>query len=49
MYMYQFVLPSGRTSVYVGYVDDTSYNVWWPQTVENIEAFLKGEPLRLMK
>lgn len=31
-----------------GYVDDTSYTAWWPQTVANIEGFLAGSPLRLL-
>ncbi|KAJ7125679.1 D-isomer specific 2-hydroxyacid dehydrogenase [Mycena crocata] len=31
-----------------GYANDTSYKEFWEQTVENIEAFLDGQPRRVL-
>ncbi|GAA6001922.1 hypothetical protein JCM10207_002381 [Rhodosporidiobolus poonsookiae] len=35
-------------SPHMGYVEDNSYSTWFPQTVENVEAFLAGEPVRVL-
>ncbi|GAA5887733.1 hypothetical protein JCM6882_001514 [Rhodosporidiobolus microsporus] len=35
-------------SPHMGYVEDNSYDSWWPQSVENIQAFLAGEPIRVL-
>jgi len=34
---------------HMGYVSDDAYKVWWSETVENIDAFLNGTPIRLLK
>ncbi|GAA5980607.1 hypothetical protein JCM10908_001706 [Rhodotorula pacifica] len=36
-------------SPHMGYVDDTSFESWWPLSVENIESFLAGKPIRLLE
>lgn len=36
-------------SPHLGYVDDDTYNSWWPQTVENVAAFIGGKPIRLLQ
>ncbi|KAK7468793.1 hypothetical protein VKT23_003294 [Stygiomarasmius scandens] len=30
------------------YVNDTSYEAWWSQTVDNIEKYLEGKPVRVL-
>lgn len=35
-------------SPHMGYVSDDNYKVFWSQTVDNIKAFLDGEPKRVM-
>jgi hypothetical protein len=42
-------LPSCAHARAAGYVDDTTYEAMWPQTVENIRAFLEGKPIREME
>ncbi|GAA5850234.1 hypothetical protein JCM8547_001053 [Rhodosporidiobolus lusitaniae] len=36
-------------SPHMGYVEDSTYESWWPQSVENIEAFLVGKPIRVLE
>jgi phosphoglycerate dehydrogenase-like enzyme len=36
-------------SPHMGYVDDDTYDSWWPQTIENIAAFMEGNPIRLLQ
>ncbi|KPV78474.1 uncharacterized protein RHOBADRAFT_33169 [Rhodotorula graminis WP1] len=36
-------------SPHMGYVDDSTWAAWWPQSVENIERFLAGSPVRLLE
>ncbi|GAA5914786.1 hypothetical protein JCM8208_005702 [Rhodotorula glutinis] len=36
-------------SPHMGYVDDTTWASWWPQSVENIERFLAGSPVRVLE
>ncbi|KAF5374979.1 hypothetical protein D9758_000378 [Tetrapyrgos nigripes] len=31
-----------------GYANDTIYEQWWKQTVENVEKYLQGEPIRML-
>ncbi|KWU45319.1 D-isomer-specific 2-hydroxyacid dehydrogenase NAD-binding subunit [Rhodotorula sp. JG-1b] len=35
-------------SPHMGYVDDTSFESWWPLSVENIASFIGGQPIRLL-
>ncbi|GAA6032837.1 hypothetical protein JCM8097_000821 [Rhodosporidiobolus ruineniae] len=35
-------------SPHMGYVEDTTYDAWWPQSIENIRSFLEGKPLRVL-
>ncbi|KAL4241662.1 D-isomer specific 2-hydroxyacid dehydrogenase family protein [Abortiporus biennis] len=39
-------LENVTLSPHLGYVSDDAYKVWWPETVENIVAFLDGKPQR---
>ncbi|KAJ6519721.1 D-isomer-specific 2-hydroxyacid dehydrogenase NAD-binding protein [Mycena sanguinolenta] len=41
-------LDNATLSPHNGYVSDTSYKDFWEQTVENIEAFLDGNPKRVL-
>ncbi|BGP36706.1 hypothetical protein JCM10449v2_000607 [Rhodotorula kratochvilovae] len=36
-------------SPHMGYVEDSTWAAWWPQSVENIEAFLAGKPIRVLQ
>lgn len=42
-------LPNVTLTPHMGYVADDAYKVWWQQTVENIEAYIRGEPIRLIR
>lgn len=37
------------TIMQTGYVEDTAFESWWPLSVENIESFMRGQPLRLLE
>lgn len=37
------------TSAGAGYVEDSAFEAWWPQSVANIEAFLRGSPVRVLE
>ncbi|MSO65514.1 MAG: D-2-hydroxyacid dehydrogenase family protein [Alphaproteobacteria bacterium] len=41
-------LPNVIVTGHVGYVTDSSYRVFYGDTVENIHAFLAGKPIRVM-
>ncbi|THV07682.1 D-isomer specific 2-hydroxyacid dehydrogenase [Dendrothele bispora CBS 962.96] len=41
-------LTNVTLSPHNAYVNDTSYKVWWPQTVDNIQKYLEGKPVRLL-
>jgi len=41
--------PNVTLTPHFGYVSDDAYKVWWPETVENIIAFLNGNPLRVIQ
>ncbi|KAJ6621635.1 D-isomer specific 2-hydroxyacid dehydrogenase [Mycena sp. CBHHK59/15] len=41
-------LENVTLSPHNGYVNDVSYKEFWEQTVENIAAFLDGEPIRVL-
>jgi len=41
-------LDNVTMSPHNGYASDTSYKDFWEQTVENIEAFMNGEPKRVI-
>ncbi|GAA5994394.1 hypothetical protein JCM5350_005174 [Sporobolomyces pararoseus] len=36
-------------SPHMGYVETPQYEIWFQQTVENVEKFLKGEPVRVLQ
>ncbi|GAA5950322.1 hypothetical protein JCM3765_004504 [Sporobolomyces pararoseus] len=36
-------------SPHMGYVETPQYEIWFEQTVENVEKFLAGEPVRLLQ
>lgn len=36
-------------SPHLGYVSDDNYRAFWEQTVENISAFLNGNPIRIIR
>ncbi|GAA5876345.1 hypothetical protein JCM3774_003729 [Rhodotorula dairenensis] len=42
-------LPNVVLSPHMGYVEDTAFESWWPLSVENIESFLRGRPIRLLE
>jgi len=42
-------LDNVTLSPHTGYVSDMSYGAYWRQTVENIAAFLEGEPTRVIQ
>jgi len=42
-------LPNVTLTPHLGYVADDAYKAWWPQTVENIDAYIRGEPIRLVQ
>jgi len=42
-------LPNATLTPHMGYVADDAYKVWWSQTVENIDAYIRGEPIRLIQ
>jgi 26S proteasome regulatory subunit N2 len=42
-------LDNVTLSPHNGYVSDTTYELWWKQTVENVEKYLQGEPVRVFK
>jgi phosphoglycerate dehydrogenase-like enzyme len=41
-------LPNVVATPHIGFVTDTAYGVAYPQAVEDIHAWLKGEPIRLL-
>jgi phosphoglycerate dehydrogenase-like enzyme len=41
-------LPNVVATPHVGFVTDKAYGVAYPQAVENIHAWLRGEPIRLL-
>lgn len=41
-------LPNVIATPHIGYVTEENYRVYFGQTVENIEAFLAGKPLRVL-
>ena len=40
-------LPNVLATPHIGYVSKITYRAWFPQVVENIEAYLAGSPIRL--
>ncbi|GAA5920774.1 hypothetical protein JCM1841_004183 [Sporobolomyces salmonicolor] len=36
-------------SPHMGYVETPLYQLWWEQTVENVQAFLAGKPVRVLE
>ncbi|KAJ7786208.1 D-isomer specific 2-hydroxyacid dehydrogenase [Mycena metata] len=42
-------LENVTLSPHNGYANDSSYKAFWEQTVENIDAFLKGTPKRVLE
>ncbi|GAA5995005.1 D-2-hydroxyacid dehydrogenase family protein [Rhodotorula paludigena] len=36
-------------SPHMGYVEDSAFEAWWPQSIENIDAFLRGSPVRVLE
>lgn len=41
-------LPNVVATPHIGFVTDSAYGVAYPQAVENIHAWLRGEPIRLL-
>ena len=41
-------LPNVLATPHIGYVSKITYRAWFPQIVENIEAYLAGSPIRLL-
>lgn len=41
-------LPNLLATPHLGYVCDSNYRLYFPQAVENIHAYLQGNPLRLL-
>lgn len=41
-------LPNVVATPHIGYVTEQAYQLFYPQTVDNIRAWLDGQPLRLM-
>ncbi|BGP57231.1 D-3-phosphoglycerate dehydrogenase [Rhodotorula sphaerocarpa] len=39
-------MPNVVLSPHMGYVDDTSFESWWPLSVENVAVFVAGNPVR---
>ena len=42
-------LPNVTLSPHLGYVNDENYRVFYADTVENVAAWLKGKPIRLLE
>ncbi len=42
-------LPNILPTPHIGYVTEDTYRQWFDQIVENIEAYLGGEPIRVIK
>ena len=40
--------PRTVLTPHIGYVATRTYEAWWPQIVEDIEAFLAGSPVRVL-
>jgi phosphoglycerate dehydrogenase-like enzyme len=40
--------PNTVLTPHLGYVTEDTYRVFYEQTVENVEAFLAGEPVRVI-
>ncbi|GAA5840465.1 hypothetical protein JCM5353_001120 [Sporobolomyces roseus] len=36
-------------SPHMGYVETPQYQEWWQQTIDNVDAFLLGKPIRLLQ
>ncbi|GAA6019178.1 hypothetical protein JCM11491_001405 [Sporobolomyces phaffii] len=36
-------------SPHMGYVETPQYETWWKQTVDNVESYLEGNPVRLLQ
>jgi phosphoglycerate dehydrogenase-like enzyme len=41
--------PRTVLTPHIGYVSTGTYEAWWPQIVEDIEAFLAGSPVRVVE
>lgn len=42
-------MPNVLATPHLGYVTEETYRVFYPDVVENIEAFLAGQPIRLLR
>jgi phosphoglycerate dehydrogenase-like enzyme len=43
------LLPNVTLSPHLGYVNEENYRVFYADTVENVVAWLKGSPIRLLQ